>query len=144
MLEAGRSCPAAEAEHEQVFSSQYVKDLTKKNQELFGYVQRCSGNELRLFNETTLIYDTLHVESNSNLKLPEWATPDLMNQLKQLDVEYFTLLSGTKKLQKFRSGVLLYDISKRMEEIIKKLDSNDEVDFNSTNSKKLNLYLTVS
>ena len=107
-------------------------------------MQRCSGSELRLFNETTLIYDTLHTESNSNLRLPEWATSNVMDQLKQLDVHYFRLLSGTKKLQKFRSGVLLYDISKRIEEIIKNLDENDEVDFHSIHSKKLNLYLTVS
>lgn len=107
-------------------------------------MQRCSGNELRVFNESTLIYDILHTESNSKLKLPEWATPDVMEQLKQLDIEYFRLLSGTKKLQKFRSGVLLYDISRRIEEIINNLDGNDEVDFNSTISKKLNLYMTVS
>lgn len=67
-----------------------------------------------------------------------------MKQLEQLDIEYFRLLSGTKKLQRFRVGVLLYDISRRIEEIIKNLDANDEVDFNTTISKKLNLYMTVS
>lgn len=121
-----------------------LTEVSRFLQELIGYVQRCSGNELRVFNESTLIYDILHTESNSKLKLPEWATPDVMEQLKQLDIEYFRLLSGTKKLQKFRSGVLLYDISRRIEEIINNLDGNDEVDFNSTISKKLNLYMTVS
>ena len=138
MLNPTSNCPAAAEELEKIFSTDYVKQLNRNNQDLIEYVKQCSGNELHLFNESTLIYDILKAESNSNLKLPEWVTdrPEILRRLKELDRIYFKLLSSTRKMQRLRSGVLLNDISNEIERFIKNLDTNK--------MKKLFLYLTVS
>lgn len=49
-------------------------------------------------------YDTLKYESDY-FKLPEWASPEIMDELKEFRTFTSTLFYSTSKLQRFRSGI---------------------------------------
>lgn len=82
-------------------------------------------------------------EEIAGLKKPAWATPSVLKQMEKLNVISFELMGYTRKIQKYRSGVLLYDLVQKFKKIIKN-ETDKNPDFNGDGPKKLNVYSTVS
>lgn len=82
------------------------------------------------------MFDALRIERSFNFKLPVWATPEVLRQMAELHKISFELMGLTRRMQKLRTGVFLYDMTKKMEKAIK--NAKD------TELRKLNVYSTVS
>ena len=82
------------------------------------------------------VNDALQIEKSLNFSLPAWATPDVLKQTDECHKIASSLLGATRRSQKLRAGVFLYDLKKKIEKAI--LNPTDR------GLKKLNVYSTVS
>lgn len=105
-------------------------------QNLYKYLTVNSGEPIQDVIKVSYVYDALRIERSFNFKLPVWATPEVLRQMGELHKISFELMGLTRRMQKLRTGVFLYDMAKKMEKTIK--NPKD------TELRKLNVYSTVS
>ena len=94
------------------------------------------------------IYDTLEAESNviENFTYPEWATEEVLNNLKACHLAKFKLFGQTKRLQRLRLGVFLNELTTKIREAIKPVEKEKYhyTDAEPNSVRKLNIFSTVS
>ena len=86
--------------------------------------------------KVSYVFDALSIERSFNFKLPVWATPEVLRQMAELHKISFELMGLTRKMQQLRTGVFLYDLTKKIEKTIKNGKDGE--------LRKLNVYSTVS
>ena len=81
------------------------------------------------------INDVLQIEKTFNFELPAWATSEVLKQMDDVHKIAVELWGKTRKLQRFRTGVFLNDLTKKIERAIKTPKDRG--------LRKLNVYSTV-
>ena len=76
--------------------------------------------------------DSWICEQASGLKLPEWVTPEISNQMSDLLYFSFKILSGTKRSKRFRLGIYYNEFFKRIYEISRGIKGTKKAYFLST------------
>jgi len=70
------------------------------------YVSSNIGYNLTTLFDASDIYEILNIEKNHSYSLPDWVTPIVYDQLREINNLVFWLHFSTKPIQKLRSGML--------------------------------------
>ncbi|XP_066482437.1 lysosomal acid phosphatase isoform X1 [Tiliqua scincoides] len=110
-------CPRYEQlQNETRQSAEYVNKTTQ-NMEFLKMVAKMTGIQDVSLESVWSVYDTLFCENAHKMLLPEWATPNVMAQLKELKDFGFEFLFGIHKRgekARLQGGVLLSQIRKNL------------------------------
>ncbi|KAK7794415.1 hypothetical protein R5R35_010392 [Gryllus longicercus] len=119
MILAGKKlCPRYNKALEAVMNSVEMKELNRKNKQLYEYLSKHSGAEIHDLVSLEYLYDTLHVEDLYNLTLPEWTQSVFPEKMAGLAAYSFTFQAFTPLLQRLKSGPLLKELISNMEKAI--------------------------
>lgn len=110
-------CPAMKAITKQLFKTDEAKDYQDAFKDLLKKVSKFTGKEVKTMDDANEIHDTLMVEAQNNKSLPDWATPDVVVQLKQLANTYSCVNTAPIKSQRLELGRYLSDLQKRFQDI---------------------------
>ena len=86
-------------------------------QDLYKYLSKNCGKKIDTYLYAGFIKDSWISEISSGLKLPEWVTPEISNQMADLLYFCFTTFSGSKRILRFRLGIYYNEFFKRIYEI---------------------------
>jgi len=115
MLNPGSQCPAASAEKERIKKLPEVVDYTESKKELLEYLTDNTGDKISGILDADYLYDCLFIEQNQGWPLPAWATPKIMEELKDMARMSFYFAGMTKKMQRLRTGVFFKDVTDNFE-----------------------------
>lgn len=124
------SCPAYEPLYEKLLSSEDFIKINKHNADLYAYLTNHTGETINDLHSAELICDTLQIEQQIGLKLPEWTKTVYPEPLSAVYGMWLKSLTYTTQLKRLYAGSLLNEI----------LDFFDAMAINSTLSPKLRVY----
>nr|XP_022899750.1 venom acid phosphatase Acph-1-like isoform X2 [Onthophagus taurus] len=128
-------CAQYEIELKKVIESEPIQEIYKKNKNLFEYVSKSTGKDIKNFDDLQDVFTTLKAEESFNLTLPEWTVDYYPQKMYEPTAFSFYLRTYNKKLIRLKAGLLL----KRIIENIKSKINYKETE--STSSKDVNMYL---
>lgn len=101
-----------------VFTDEHYKNIQSENAELYTYLSEMTGSlDLGLIGVYSL-RDTLFVENEHNLTLPEWTNGIFPEKLDPIAAAAFALLGYTVEIQQLMSGHLLNEAIERFVNIV--------------------------
>lgn len=114
-----KDCAAAKHEAALIANSSDVRSFLAKKEKLFQTLSRVMGEKVRDLMPAMLMQDTLKVEEEQGLLLPDWATAELTSELQGVS-EQFTVNRGmTVKNLRLYAGLFLSalkrDLSERLD-----------------------------
>ncbi|KAJ6638288.1 Lysosomal acid phosphatase [Pseudolycoriella hygida] len=95
-------------------TSNEIKAINEKNEALYEHLSKHTGNNITNILDVELLYNTLEIEHEAGLTLPEWTEdvfPDKMLPLAERNLE---LLTETPFMKKVKGGALLTEIMEHM------------------------------
>ncbi|KAJ9586333.1 hypothetical protein L9F63_020041, partial [Diploptera punctata] len=110
-----KPCPRNEQELEKAYQSSRIQEINQKNAQLYEYLTTHTGKEIQNITAVEFLYNTLEIEDNHGLKLPEWTTsvyPEKMKKLAAMSLAIFTSSDIQKRLI---GGPLVGEITRNME-----------------------------
>ncbi|CAG9832184.1 unnamed protein product [Diabrotica balteata] len=104
------SCVGYYREKANYLSSKESLAIDAKYFYVYEYLTKKIGANITSYAQIHPIFDSLEVEQQVGLKLPEWATMVFPQPLKYLTAHFFNAASHTRKLQRLIVGSLIYEI----------------------------------
>ena len=110
MLNPGAYCPAISAERKKIPDTPEYQACFKKYKDLLKHLSTVSGGNISSLFSAASLRDTLSIEKEEGFTLPDWATDDVMSQLKDIGDNVFHFLGMLEKIQRLNSGVFFKDL----------------------------------
>ncbi|KPM10367.1 lysosomal acid phosphatase-like protein 3 [Sarcoptes scabiei] len=97
-------------------SSEQVTNYRKSMESTIEYVQDNTGSTNMDLIRAEQIFDVLFIEKSFNYKLPAWVDENVYAKLEDISAKTFLFSSMNREIQRFRTGLLLSDILRHIEE----------------------------
>lgn len=112
------NCPATKEISKQLFKTKEAEDYQDAFKDLLKQVTKFAGKPVKTIEDAYEIDDTLTVEAQNHKSLPEWATPEVVAQLKEMANTYSCVNSASIKSQRLQLGLYLSDLNNQFKQII--------------------------
>uniref|UniRef100_A0A1B0CQF8 Uncharacterized protein n=1 Tax=Lutzomyia longipalpis TaxID=7200 RepID=A0A1B0CQF8_LUTLO len=96
-----------------------VVEMNQKNAELYRRLSKETGLNMSTILDMELLYNTLAIEKDAGLTLPDWAEGVFPEKMQPLYERSYTLFTETPFMKKIKGGVIVTDIHDNM---VKKLN----------------------
>ncbi|CAG9814827.1 unnamed protein product [Phaedon cochleariae] len=110
LLAGKKPCPKYEKLQKLLFRSEYFRNISHQNHDLYAYLTRYSGETISNLETTEYLYNTLMIETIYNYTLPEWATKVFPRKLEPLAFLSFATQTFTPQLARLKTGPLFNHI----------------------------------
>ncbi|CAG2161546.1 unnamed protein product [Oppiella nova] len=119
MLNSGSKCLAAEQELTRIHNSPEYLQYVDQSKDILNYVSSNTGLNITDLNGAEEVFDTLLIEKENGYPLPRWASDaTTYEKLSQISDMTFYFDFSTQLVQRLRTGLLLKDIIKHMNETV--------------------------
>lgn len=132
------NCPAIKAVKKSIYASKENQDFVETNDKMLRQLTKDTGKEIGTIEDAYEVYDTIKVEKENNMTIPEWVTPSVLDFLKWTDSIYSCINSASHKTQKLQLGLLLTDLRKNLEDISAG-ESNNRLLIYTTHDTKISM-----
>ncbi|KAG5881015.1 hypothetical protein JTB14_016753 [Gonioctena quinquepunctata] len=106
LLAAKKPCPKYDNLQDQLFKTDYFRNISHQNHDLFAYLTRYSGETVSSVETVEYLYNTLFVETLYNFTLPNWAVKVFPEKLKPWAALSFATQTFTPSLARLKVGPL--------------------------------------
>ncbi|KAK9886479.1 hypothetical protein WA026_016762 [Henosepilachna vigintioctopunctata] len=79
LLKMGKACPEFELKYKRLLRNENFTKIDQSNAELYQFLSENLGKKIERFSDIELHYDTMRIEAEHHLKLPEWTNKVLSN-----------------------------------------------------------------
>lgn len=111
-------CPRDDEELERIREAPEGKHVMESNANLMRTLQELSGKKMTDWVSVRDLLDTLTIERNRNLKIPDWALPLWGNMTRV--AKYTTILNYNSTLHnRFRAGLMIREILRHSDQVAK-------------------------
>lgn len=116
--------------------------LNQKHQKFYHFLETHTARSIKNTFDVLILHDTLHLAEQAGMKLPDWATEEVMQQLLEIGVMEFVFEAETLEQRRLTGGLFFQDI---LDNFRNKTPSNPEkkVLFYSTHDMNIALLLQV-
>ena len=111
------NCDAIKAVKKSIYDSKENEEFSEANDKLFRKLTKGTGKEIGTIEDAYEVHDTIKVEKENNMTIPDFVTDEIMDFLKWTDSIYSCINSASHKTQKLQLGLLLSDLQKNLEDI---------------------------
>jgi len=120
LLSSHAACPRFDQLQAELLASQNFTDIYEENRDLFEYVTANTGQNITDIVNLDYIYDTLLIEANNNLTLPDWTQPIFPGgKFKELVDLSFIVDTYTPELKRLKGGPFLKNLIENCEKSAK-------------------------
>jgi len=88
-----------------VYSSPFAAQVNSNNSKLLKLLTEKSGQPVRNFAEAEFLYNILILQKKLELQLPDWASEEVLEQMKQLAITSLAAFTQTSFMRKIRGGI---------------------------------------
>ncbi|CAB3365834.1 Hypothetical predicted protein [Cloeon dipterum] len=114
VVSAKAPCPKYTEALQCVYNSSYSVKINTDNHELLEMLTLKSGQSVENYAQAESLYNTLALQKELGLTLPEWATDEVLERMKQLAIDSLAAFTHTKFMRKIRGGPLLAELRDRL------------------------------
>ncbi|PSN42750.1 hypothetical protein C0J52_10659 [Blattella germanica] len=115
LINVKKPCPLYQEELRGAYKSSKIQELNRKNLDLYQYLSRETGQEIRNVTGVELLYNTLEIEEKHGLTLPEWTRSVYPGKMKHLAATSLAILTNTNNMKKLVGGPLVGEITRNMD-----------------------------
>nr|XP_023016136.1 prostatic acid phosphatase-like [Leptinotarsa decemlineata] len=112
LLAAKKPCPKYDRLLKQLFKSDYFRNISHQNHDLYAYLTRYSGQTVSDLKSIEYLYSTLLIETLNNYTLPSWAIKVFPIKLYPWASLSFATETFTPELARLKTGPLFNHIVK--------------------------------
>ncbi|XP_022921280.1 venom acid phosphatase Acph-1 [Onthophagus taurus] len=105
-----KECPKYQQALKQAYVSPEIKNLNKKNKDLYKYLSENSGSEIENILKVETLYNILQIEQLNNLELPQWTKTVFPGKMKDLAAMSLAIFTQTDFMKKMHGGELVKEI----------------------------------
>lgn len=110
-------CPRLVQLNDDLLSGKEMSEIYTQNNELFSYLERHSGKNMRNLLDIRSLYDVLEIENRRNYSLPAWSRRVFPGgPFFDLTSLSFQLYSWDEEIARLKAGPLLKELIQNMEE----------------------------
>ncbi|XP_063706342.1 venom acid phosphatase Acph-1 [Culicoides brevitarsis] len=91
-----------------------IVEMNQKNENLYRMLSRNTGLNISRVLDVELLYNTLDVEKESGLELPDWTEQIFPDRMYPATLRSYTLFTETPYMKKIKGGALFTDILDKM------------------------------
>lgn len=102
-----KDCVTHKQEYEAAIDSVKMKLINEENKELFQYLSKNSGKEIRDVRDVETFYNTLTIEEENSREIPEWTKNLSKPILHKLASESLATYSTTPTMRRLQGGKIL-------------------------------------
>ncbi|RWS28315.1 lysosomal acid phosphatase-like protein 3 [Leptotrombidium deliense] len=118
MMNPESVCPIAKNEQNRIRQSPEVLKWQETYKDLFNYLSLNTGESVKDMFAAEKVYDTLRIQKENNLKLPEWVNEKVMTKLRKITSQTFCFEYSTRIIHRLRAGLFLNELRQRFKDII--------------------------
>lgn len=109
-----KPCPAYEKQLNNTYKNAHLTRIDEENKELYQYLTDHSGKKIKNVLDLEFLYNTLEIEYNNHLKLPDWTKSVFPHKMKDLAALSLAVFTYTDSMKKFKGGPIVADIVHHM------------------------------
>lgn len=110
-----KPCPRNEQELQKAYQSGTMAELNHDNEELYDYLTTHTGQNITNVTAVEFLYNTLEIEAEAGLTLPEWTQTVYPEKMKRLSAVSLILFTYNDVLKRLTGGPLVGEIVRNME-----------------------------
>ncbi|XP_018565963.1 testicular acid phosphatase homolog isoform X1 [Anoplophora glabripennis] len=110
ILSAKKPCPKYNLLQQQLFKSDYFRNITHRNHDLYAYLTRYSGTTISTLETLEFLYNTFLIETLYNYTLPDWVLKVYPNKLEPWAFLSFATQTYTTELARLKTGPFFSEI----------------------------------
>ncbi|KAJ8972001.1 hypothetical protein NQ314_000432 [Rhamnusium bicolor] len=110
VLAAKKPCPKYDQLSKQLFKSEFFRNISHINHDLYAYLTRYSGQTVSTLETLEYLYNTLLIETMYNYTLPDWAARVFPEKLEPWAFLSFATQTYTTELARLKTGPLINEI----------------------------------
>ncbi|KAK0157701.1 hypothetical protein PV328_011406 [Microctonus aethiopoides] len=95
----------------------YMNESKRSDKQLASYYKQLSfytGKKIKTITDVEFLYNTLEIEDNNNLKLPEWTRQFYNETMREIAAKSLAIFTSNKLQRRLRGGPLLKEITNNM------------------------------
>nr|CAI5829550.1 unnamed protein product [Callosobruchus analis] len=106
LLAAKKPCAKYDILLKKLLASDYFRNISRQNHDLYAYLSRYSGDHVNSLERAEYLYNTLYIETQNNMTLPNWTKTVFPDKLRPLAFLSFATQAYTPALQRLKTGPL--------------------------------------
>ncbi|CAG9861469.1 unnamed protein product [Phyllotreta striolata] len=110
LLAMKKPCPKYDKLYKQVMKSDYFRNISHQNHDLYAYLTKHSGEVISDIPTLQFLHNNLFIETLFNYTLPDWATKVYPGKLEPWANLAFAMDTFTKDLARLKTGLLMNHI----------------------------------
>lgn len=119
LLSSHADCPRFTRLQKELLRSQEFRDIYETNRDLFEHVSRNTGKNITDIVELDYVYDTLSIEAQNNLSLPDWTSGYFPGgKFKELSDMSFWVDTWTHELKRLKGGPFVKEMLKHHSQVL--------------------------
>lgn len=99
-----KPCPTYDKEYEELYKSEKLKAIDRRNAELYEYLTKHTGTNISSVLKVEWLYNTLQIEELNNLTLPDWTKNVYPEKLKSIAALAVALFTDTDHMKRLKGG----------------------------------------
>lgn len=88
-----------------------IKELNSKNRQLYDFLTKHTGKNITNLRDVEFLYNTLSIENDEGLKLPDWTDDVFPDKLRPLAERHLQLLTETPYMTLVKGGAMVTEIT---------------------------------
>lgn len=114
-----KKCPVYDDALKYAYQSPKITEINDEaNADLYKYLTLVTGNPINDINAVEYLYNTLEIELQNNLTLPQWTKNISLNHLRKIAELNFAIFSDTTLMKRFTGGSFLTEVISQMKKTI--------------------------
>nr|XP_022906209.1 prostatic acid phosphatase-like [Onthophagus taurus] len=125
-LASKKPCAKYDILYNNMINSEEMKKLNFENKDLYEYLNKHSGENIKDFDAMGYLYNNLFIENYMNFTLPEWTKEVFPDKMKPLSDFSFALPCYKRELARFKTGPFFYDLLKYFSKVKHRKNVTDD------------------
>lgn len=113
-----KKCPVYEKALKAAYQTPKIKQIDEDNANLYDYLTTATGRPMRDINAVEYLYNTLEIEMQNNLTLPQWTKSISLDQLREIAKLNYAIFTDTTLMKRLTGGAFLTEIISHMKKKI--------------------------
>ncbi|KAI5747019.1 hypothetical protein M8J77_010275 [Diaphorina citri] len=109
-LQTKASCPPYDKEYDYVLNHQFAS-FNEKNKDLYTYLSKHTGENITTVREVSKIFNTLKIDEENNKRLPDWATPRILQKSGEFRLLGCQVRTHTDFMKTIKGGPMMHLLS---------------------------------
>lgn len=102
-----KPCPTYEEDLKNAYNSEAIQKINKENAELYEYLEKHTGQGMSNITAVEFLFNTLEIEADHGLKLPDWTKSVYPEKLKPIAARSLSIFTETMAMRRMKGGIIV-------------------------------------